>query len=250
MSKTTTRSRGWQGALLKVLGGDDFELTVTRTEVVADHYVRLGFTGGGLLKKRPLHPTMWIRMWFDDAGRLHQRGYTLVDADPAADTFDIEFAIHDGIAARWAQQARVGDTITVTVMGSKFAMPEGVEGWIMAGDPASLPAINSLLDAISASARPETPARIWMEYQHDSDRTLPLRARPQDTVRWIPRERDGGALVDAVRAEAFDASGHFGWVALDSVSTRAVAASLKDDYGIPKKSVKAQAYWIPGKSFT
>ncbi len=161
------------GALLKVLGGDDFELTVTRTEVVTDHYVRLGFTGGGLLKKRPLHPTMWIRMWFDDAGRLHQRGYTLVDADPAADTFDIEFAIHDGIAARWAQQARVGDTITVTVMGSKFAMPEGVEGWIMAGDP--IPAGDQLaagrhlgigpardpgpdLDGIPARQRPDPSA--------------------------------------------------------------------------------------------
>ncbi|MEO9326494.1 siderophore-interacting protein [Gordonia aurantiaca] len=248
MSATLTKGRGLPGAVLKLLGGDDFELTVTGTRVVTDHYVRLTFTGGGLLHKRALHPTMWIRMWFDDAGRLHQRGYTLVDADPDADTFAVEFAIHDGIAARWAQQAQVGDTINVTVMGSKFAMPDGVRGWLIAGDPASLPAINSILDAISASD-PEIPARIWLEYQHDSDLTLPVRSRPQDTVAWVARERDGGALVDAVRAEAFDASDHFGWVALDSVSTRAVAAALRSEFGIPKKSVKAQAYWIPGRPF-
>ena len=94
-----------------------------------------------------------------------------------------------------------------------------------------------------------TPATIWLEYQHESDKSLPLRVRAHDTVHWISRERDGAALVDAVRAAAFDAADHFGWVALDSASTRAVAKALKDEYGIPKKSVKAQAYWIPGKSF-
>ncbi|MGP3707495.1 siderophore-interacting protein [Gordonia paraffinivorans] len=250
MSAAPTRGRGWQGAVLKLLGGDDFELTVTGTEVITDHYVRVNFTGGGLLKKRPLHPTMWIRMWFDDAGKLHQRGYTLVDADPATDTFGIEFAIHEGVAARWAQKAQPGDMINATFMGSKFAMPEGVRGWIVAGDPASLPAINSLLDAISASAHPDTPARIWLEYQHESDKTIPVRSRPQDTVEWVARERDGAALVDAVRAAAFDASDHFGWVALDSVSTRAVLASFKNEYRLPKNSIKAQAYWVPGKSFT
>ncbi|MCZ4581318.1 siderophore-interacting protein [Gordonia amicalis] len=250
MSQVVTRGRGWQGAVLKLLGGDDFRLTVTGSEVVTDHYVRLTFTGGGLLAKRAPHPTMWIRLWFDDAGRLHQRGYTVVDADPVADTFGIEFAIHDGIAARWAQQAQPGDTINATVMGSRFAMPaDGIRGWIIAGDPASLPAINSLLDAIEASDRPEMPATIWLEYQHESDRSQPLRARAHDTVHWIAREDEGAALVHAVRASAFAADDHFGWVALDSVSTRAVSATLRNEYGIPKKSVKAQAYWIPGKSF-
>ncbi len=93
------------------------------------------------------------------------------------------------------------------------------------------------------------PATIWLEYQHESDRSLPLRARAHDTVHWIAREDEGAALVHAVRASAFAAHDHFGWVALDSVSTRAVSATLKTEYGMPKRSVKAQAYWIPGKSF-
>ena len=51
-----------------------------------------------MLSDRPLHPTMWIRMWFADEEKLHQRGYTLVDPNPQADTVDIEFALH-GLAA-------------------------------------------------------------------------------------------------------------------------------------------------------
>ncbi|WP_238421768.1 siderophore-interacting protein [Gordonia sp. 'Campus'] len=247
MSDTSTKGRGWQGAVMKLMGADDYTFTVTGTESVTDHYLRLRFNGGGLLTDRAPHPTMWVRLWFADGGKMHQRGYTLVDPDPASDSFDIEFAIHDGTAARWAQRAQAGDTVGATLMGSKFAVPDPAPaGWLIAGDTASLPAINSLLDSLG----PASPAAtVWFEYQHESDKSLPLRAREQDTVHWIPRERNGAALVDAVRDGVFDASDHFGWVALDSASTRAVAGLFKGEYRLPKKSVKSQAYWIEGKSF-
>ncbi|MEE4022159.1 siderophore-interacting protein [Gordonia sp. PKS22-38] len=241
--QTKTKSRGWQGAVLKLLGADDYEITVTSNEPVTDHYIRLGFTGGGLLTERPVHPTMWIRIWFENKhGKLHQRAYTLVDPDPATDSFFLEFAIHDGAAARWAQAARPGDTISSTFMGSKFAIPDPApKGWLLAGDIAALPAINSLLDGISGSANPSAPATVWLEYVHESDTTLPLRLRDQDTINWI--KRDGPALSDAVRDAAFDATNHFGFVALDMKSTRAVAASFKNDYKLGKSDVKSQAYW-------
>ena len=86
---------------------------------------------------------------------LNQRGYTLVDPNPEADTVDIEFELHDGVAPRWAQDARPGDTNEVTVMGSNFTLPERApKGHVIVGDTASLPAINSLLTAIG-----NTPAR-------------------------------------------------------------------------------------------
>ena len=65
---------------------------MTGRRELSPHYLRLGFDAGGLLTDRPLHPTMWIRMWFADGDKQHQRGYTLVDPNPQADTVDIEFA--------------------------------------------------------------------------------------------------------------------------------------------------------------
>jgi len=230
-------SRGWQGAVLKMLGADDYQFTVTGVERITEHYIRVGFTGGGLLAARPLHPTMWVRIWFQDrAGKLHQRGYTLVDADPAADTFFIEFAIHDGSAARWAQQAAAGETIAATFMGSKFELPQPAPtGWILVGDTASLPAINSLLDSgISA-------AQIFLEYQHDSDMELPVRTRDSDVVHWVRR---GEGIVETLRDHKFDASGHFGWVAADTKITRSAVRVLRGEYGIDRGSIKSQAYWM------
>jgi NADPH-dependent ferric siderophore reductase len=233
-----TPSRGFQGAVLKLLRAGDYRLTVTRRREITPHYLRLSFEADGMLADRPLHPTMWIRMWFADGDTQHQRGYTLVDPNPEADTVDIEFALHDGIASRWAQNARPGDTVEVTVLGSNFTLPEPApKGYVIVGDTASLPAINSLLTAIG-----DSPARVFLEAGHGDDKQLPV-ARSADVV-WVDRKNGGEALVQAISEAAFEASDHFGWVACDNRTTRAVAKIFREEYHIPRKSIKAQAYWV------
>jgi len=231
-------TRGFQGTVLKLLRAGDYQLTVTGRREISPHYLRLSFNAGGMLEGSPLHPTMWIRMWFADGEKLHQRGYTLVDPNPAADTVDIEFALHDGVASNWAQNAEPGDTIEITVLGSNFTLPEPPPaGYVIVGDTASLPAINSLLTAIG-----DAPARVFLEAGYDDDKQLPV-VRSAD-VTWVDRKNEGEALVEAVASAAFDASGHFGWVASDNRTTRAVSKVFREDYKIPRKSIKAQAYWV------
>lgn len=231
-------SRGFSGAVLKLLRAGDYRLTVTDRREISPHYLRLSFDAGGMLSENAVHPTMWIRIWFSDGNKVHQRGYTLVDPDPEADTTDIEFALHGGIASQWAQSAQPGDTIEATVLGSKFAVPEPrPAGYVIVGDTASLPAINSLLDAIG-----EAPAHVFLEAGYDDDKDLPV-ARSAG-VTWVDRKNAGEALVQAVTSAAFDAADHFGWVACDNRTTRAVTKVLREDFGIPRRSIKAQAYWV------
>ncbi|MCB8913638.1 MULTISPECIES: siderophore-interacting protein [Rhodococcus] len=235
----TNYSRGFQGAVLSLLGASDYELTVTGRREISDHYVRIDFTDGGLLGAHPVHPTMWIRMWFPDGRKVHQRGYTLVDPDPEAGTFSVEFALHDGLAANWARTAQAGQVIAATVMGSKFALPEPApEGYLVVGDPAALPAVNSLLDAIG-----DATARVWLEWSHDDDRSLPLHAGPNTTVTWIERTDGGQGLVQAIDAAAFDAQRWHAWVAVEAKSTRAIVALMKKKFALPRKQITAQAYW-------
>ena len=236
----TKPSRGLAGAVLKLMRAGDYELTVIAREHISPHYVRVSFRSGGMLAERSLHPTMWIRMWFPDGDKVHQRGYTLANPDPANDTVDVEFALHDGVASRWARSAEPGDAIEATVLGSSFALPEpGPAGYLIVGDTASLPAINSLLEA-----KRDVPAWVFLAAAHEDDKLLPVRAGADDDVIWVDRDESGEGLVRAVEEAVFDASDHFGWVASDNRTTRAVAKLLREDYKIPRKSIKAQAYWV------
>jgi NADPH-dependent ferric siderophore reductase len=229
-------SRGFTGALVKLWRGGDYELTVTGRSEITPNYLRLHFAGAELLSERDLHPTMWIRGWFPDGAKSHQRGYTLVNPDADAGTVDIDFALHDGLATRWASQARAGDTLEITVLGSSFTLPDPAPaGYVIVGDTASLPAINSLLEAIG-----DVPVQVFVEVAHDEDRSIPVATAH---VTWVDRKNDGQALVEAVQSAAFDGSEHFGWVACDNRTTRAIAKVFREDYGIPRKSMKAQAYW-------
>jgi NADPH-dependent ferric siderophore reductase len=63
-------SRGFQGAVLKLLRAGDYQLTVTGRRRISPHYLRLSFQAGGMLNDRPPHPTQWIRMWFADSSAL------------------------------------------------------------------------------------------------------------------------------------------------------------------------------------
>ncbi|MEI5101108.1 siderophore-interacting protein [Streptomyces sp. PmtG] len=242
---------GWEGVVLKLLRGKDFRFTVTGTEDVTEDYRRVHVTDGGMLAQTGVHPTMWVRLWFDDAGKPHQRAYTLVDPDPDAGTFSLEFALHDGPASEWARKAEAGDTIDATVQGTGFETPQPAPSRLLVmGDPASLPAVNSLLDAM-----PGIPATLWFETQHASDRELPLRVDPElHEVHWIERGAQDGGLVEQAKAglatavdDASGASDVYAWITCDTTTTRALAAYVRKELALPKSRVHALGYWRPGR---
>ncbi|MFB0616483.1 siderophore-interacting protein [Streptomyces sp. AGS-58] len=235
------QGRGWEGTLLRLLGGKDFRCTVLEAEDVTPHYRRLRLSDGGLLAAAGVHPTMWVRLWFANAGRPHQRAYTLVDPDPAAGTFGLEFALHEGRASDWARAARPGDTVGATVQGTGFRYPDPTPSHLVAiGDPASLPAVNSLLGAL-----PSVPATAWFE---GDPAGLPGPAgRGPHAIRPVPRRDAGAHLVERVRAElpaVLAGSPHpYVWIACDTATTRALAGYVRGELGVPKQRVHALGYW-------
>ncbi|MER7245877.1 siderophore-interacting protein [Kribbella sp. NPDC000426] len=228
---------GWEGVVLKLFRGKDFVFTVTGAEQVTERYRRVHFTDGGLLQAIGVHPTMWVRLWFDNAGKPHQRAYTLVDPDVEAGTFSLEFALHDGCASDWSRKAEPGDTIEATVQGTGFEVPDPLPPRLLViGDPASLPAINSLL-----AVAPKLPATIWFETTHDLDHELPFRTEEHHDLRTVPRSQ----LVEHVKTELKDEIGAdtFVWIACDTATTRALTSYVLKDLAVPKHRVKSLGYW-------
>ncbi|MEU1199075.1 siderophore-interacting protein [Streptomyces sp. NPDC005813] len=235
------QGRGWEGAVLRLMRAKDFILTVTDTEDVTEDYRRLHLGDGGLLAATGVHPTMWVRLWFENAGKPHQRAYTLVDPDPEAGTFSMEFALHDGVASDWARGAKAGDTIEATVQGTGFEQPSPAPSHVFAiGDPASLPAINSLLTEIGS-----VPATIWFE---GGDDALPFRTDPgRHDVRRVPRQDAGAHLVERVKGELRDvlagAEHPYVWIACDTRTTRALSSYVRKELGVPRDRLHALGYW-------
>jgi len=245
------QGHGWEGAVLKLFRGKDFTFTVRGAEDVTEHYRRLHLSDGGMLATTGVHPTMWVRLWFDNAGKPHQRAYTLVDPDPAAGTFSLEFALHEGCASDWARSAKPGDTIEATVQGTGFTDPDPAPSRVLAiADTASLPALNSLLSAVGTA-----PATIWFE---TADSTadgaargtdgLPLRLDPaRHDLRTVPRLNRGANLVAQVRAAVpellKETADPYVWIACDTATTRSLTAYFRKELALPKQRVNALGYW-------
>ncbi|WP_028479362.1 siderophore-interacting protein [Nocardia sp. CNY236] len=232
--------RGTDGVILKMWRADDYRLRVTSIEAITDRYQRIGFTGDGLLTDHPMHPTQFVRLWIPDAqtDKLHHRAYTVIDQNPIDDHFYIEFALHTGPASSWAQRAKIGDEIDASVLGSDYALPVDTPSeYLIFGDTASLPAINSLLEAIG-----DVPARVWLEWQYESDRELPVRNKPHHRVTWLQRV-DNGRLLREQAQQITCPVDAYAWVSCDGHTTRSIVKTFKHAHKLPKPQLKYRAYW-------
>lgn len=255
----------WEHLVIRALGSTETELTVLRRRHVSRTYVRIQVADGGLLTRWPPFPTMWLRLWFDDNGRSHQRAFTVVDPEPAEGKFWLEFALHEGVASDWARTCVAGDTIGASLLGSappwelkkrarRRAAPSSTADapamtldapWpgrtIIVGDPASLPAVNSMLERLG-----DQSAEVWLEHLDPRDHELPVTSGPQHRVRWVHRDDNGPGIAEAL-TEHWDQEPPTErdrvWIAVEAAANRQLTSTLRTRFELPKNNVCATAYW-------
>ena len=241
-------SRGLQGALLKGFGGRDHLATVRDVSPVTPNCVRITMSSPTLFDDVVMEPTAWLRFWFPDpaGGRTEfQRVYTIASADPEAGEFSIDVVLHEpaGPASEWAARAAPGMTIPVVALGSsRFALPgEAPRGFLLVGDAASIPAINSILAVLPS----DVDVEVCLERHSPDDDRIPLTEHPRRRLRWVDRA-DEASLAAAI--EDRDWSDWYAWVGVEANSLKVLRKRLRDDFGFPKTDVHAQAYWNSGRA--
>ncbi|KAA8725014.1 siderophore-interacting protein [Corynebacterium phocae] len=242
--------RGLNGVLTKVYGGKDFEATVTKTEYLAPHFVRLHFSAPEFMECATPDPGAFVRFWFPDPKEPeveHQRAYTFVEANKKEGTFAIDVVLHEpsGPGSFWARQAVEGAVVTVSSLGGKeaFAAPEvAPKGYLLIGDSASIPAINAILTQLPG----DMPVELYLEQHSEDDREIPLALAPNCNLHWVPRAGEG-SLAAAI--ERKDWSGWHAWAACESGTIGHLRALLKKDFHLPKPAVHMRAYWYEGRAF-
>lgn len=249
---TRTLSHGINGAILKLLRAGDFDLQTTAVAEVAGSMVRVGFRCPALFDARVLYPGFWLRLWFPDPGnpgRAHQRGYTVINADPEAGTFDIDFLVHEpaGPASTWAQAAEPGEHLVATLYGTAPYAPAPGGRHVLVGDLSSLPAVRELTATLLRGGKDAAVSVHLALLPAEAGRERPeLDGLEGAEVTWTVDQGGGEGLVAAAATDLSRASSV--WIAGASSRVRTVKSQVRRNTGLAKDDVQALAYWAAGRA--
>lgn len=237
-------ARGFQGVLMRHLGAKDHLTRVLSTEMVAPHMKRIRFHAPTAFDDIVMTAGTFVRGWFPEDGKEHQRGYTLIDIDEDAQEYSIDFLLHDpaGPAGQWAEHAKEGDELVVTPFGVRlFTVPDPAPaGYLLVADVAGVPAIRELVSAIG----PHIPVEVYIGIYRDDDRKVPLPTGSNVRIHWVP------VVEETAVARALETRDWSRWKAYlvsESGVLRHCKKRLMEEFGFPRGEIGGQAYWKQGK---
>jgi NADPH-dependent ferric siderophore reductase len=228
-------------------------LTVSTVETIAAHMVRVTLTGDldGFVS---LGFDDHVKLFLPDGSRnadgepnVLGRDFTPRRHDPAANTLQIDFAIHGaGPATRWAAQAKPGDTLNIGGPRGSFIIPTGYDWHLLIGDETGLPAMSRRLAELPAGAR----AIVIGEVDGPADE-IAFDTRADATVVWAHRNGakpgESDALAKTLASlKKMPAGDYYGWVACESLIAKALRQQLLADHGANPKWLRAAGYWRRG----
>ncbi len=217
---------------------------VTRVEWLSPRTVCVTFTGDDLGAFAWNWPAAHIKLIFPEDGQAEPpipqrdgprptriRTYKPRRFDPTVPELDVEFALHgDGPASNWAAQAEVGQVLVLGGPGPNYQIDPDADWFLLIGDDAALPAIETILEELPADAR----VRALLEVV-DEQEERPLATAAQLDITWLHRdartERADAALEAAVRGIELPAGNGRIYVGCEAAAMRRIRSHLIHDRG-------------------
>lgn len=208
---------------------DAFDLTPhVRRVILKEH---------GPSTSEPAEPAEWIKLYVPSSGhrKTHGRAYTV--RQRAGGTLTIDMALHAGLCANWARQARPGDQAEISGprKGYKLAWPPG--DVLLGADETGLPAVASIV----ASLPRQTRGTAWLEVP-DEDDIQTFDSPPAVTLRFLIRKMaaPGSLLTDAMREAPLSRT-----TTVFVAAERTTALDLRDHFhaALPQEQVHTSGYW-------
>lgn len=223
--------------LLRVtVGGDDLAGFI---DTGTDQQVKLYFYDDVSVLPRPL--TLDLARSLRPEVAPVMRSYTVRRFRPADEEMDIDFVQHGGVAAGWAEAARVGDELVLVGPAPGYRPDADVDTHLLIGDETALPAVAATLETLA----PQADAVVVIEVADAAEEQV-LHSDARLRVRWLHRDRSGGeGLADAVRGLTLPGTMH-AWVAAEAAVAREIRRHLAGDRQVPRGLVHSTAYWRVG----
>lgn len=242
--------------------GPPRRIEVARIERLSPRMLRIGFVGPDLHDFAWRGPAGHLKLVVPAAGEHEapmptpdgprsplMRTYTPRRFDAVAQRLDIDFVLHDhGPAGRWAMRARVGDRLAMLGPAPGYVIDPEAAWFLLIGDDTALPAFETILDELPASAR----AIVRVEVS-DMGEARPLRSAAAVDIRWLPRGEDprraGEGLLAALREmPALPRGAGRVYVGCEARAMRLLRAQLLEGHGVDRARLVTRGYWQLGES--
>lgn len=237
-----------------------YPVQVRRVQRLTPRMVRVTFGAEELASFRRPGPASHIKLIFSadamgpgestpDAARPAVRTYTPRRFDADACEIDVDFVIHgEGPASAWAEQAAVGQRLTIAGPGRSYAVDSAADWYVLAGDDTAIPAMATILESLPASVK----AIVLLEVTDSAEEHSGQVRSANTEVRWLrrgPDARNAGRELEAAvrRIELPPGSGRI-YVACESDAMRRLRRHLLHERQFPRASLVTRGYWRLGET--
>ena len=178
------------------------------------------------------------------------RTYTLRNIDVENNQVVIDIANHglNGPGSRWANEAKIGDRIGVSMKSKKKDLAPKTDFILLAADLTGLPAISTIIESLPAN----TKGIVCVEVPTENDiHTIETKANLE--FKWIinPEVGNGTALHTLVKKQNLPKrkeGKRFAYIAGESKSVKEIKSFFKDDLEWKKDEFYCTSHWKAGKA--
>nr|WP_034946506.1 siderophore-interacting protein [Gilliamella apicola] len=240
-------------------------LTVLKVKRISDSFIRVQFSCDKRLTIDPLWICPHLKLLFADPStgtimfpqldennkivvndKIRQlvRSYSIRYFDEVTNQLSIDFAIHsEGLATRWAQEAKVGNQIGIVSIVGKLNFNN--ETLVLMGDISAVPTICYTLEHLPHNYI----AYAFIEVNHQTD-IIPLSIHEKVKINWFIRDYNKpNQLVDKVinDSEIVNHNNLLFWGGMESSLAQQLRQALKDKYvDLPPNAIHVISYWREG----
>ena len=218
------------------------EVEVVRVLPLSKNFISVTFSGEDLADFTSLSFDDHIKFMFTNAkGEAVRRDYTPREFNVEKRELTIEFALHDGgDASAWAQQATVGQHVSIGGPRGSMVIPMDYDWYVLIGDATALPAIHRRIEELPQNAR----ATVIMQIA-DLDDSRQFQTQAEVAVTWVT---DSTALIAAIKSLNLAAGDGFIWCAGEASSMATIKQILLTDKNHSSKDMSVGSYWKQGLS--
>ncbi len=222
-----------------------YPVEVKRVRRLTPRMVRVTFVGEGLSGFGWNGPASHVKLIFEGA----MRTYTPRRFDPSVGELDVDFVMHgEGPASAWAEQATVGQALTIAGPGRSYAVDPQADWYLLVGDDTAIPAIGTILESLP----PGMKVLALLEVVDAAEEHSFHAPGPRAELRWLQRGPDarkaGRELEAAVRRlELPSGSGRI-YVACEADAMRRIRRHLLVERQFPRAHLVTRGYWRHGET--